>query len=332
MTPTNAEDTVFDERRYLLANPDVADAVRTRAIESGRRHYEIYGKHEHRSFQPTLSTYLANLRNVLRYFIRETVKQVIVRVGLRAYALSARKELQALRPSASGGQVNFRSILRHYMAGDGIEIGALHNPLDISGLPITSINYVDRFATADLVKEHPEFGAAKLVPVDIIDNGEVLNHIANASLDFIIANHFIEHARNPMGTIATWLSKLKSGGVIFMAVPDKNHTFDVDREVTQLEHLIADYVSDPSDRVAHDQRHFLEWTTLVLKMPPDRAETYATHLIDTNYSIHYHTFTLQSFLEMLNYLKQERKLPFVVKACADTIHGSNEFFVVLMRT
>lgn len=54
--------------------------------------------------------------------------------------------------------------------------------------------------------------------------------------------------------------------------------------------------------------------------------------MEIDYSIHFHTFTLQSFLEMLNYLRQERKLPFVLKACADTIHGSNEFLLVLMRT
>jgi SAM-dependent methyltransferase len=38
----------FDEDRYLAANPDVAEAVRSGAFASGRAHYEAYGKAEGR--------------------------------------------------------------------------------------------------------------------------------------------------------------------------------------------------------------------------------------------------------------------------------------------
>jgi SAM-dependent methyltransferase len=331
MATSNPGDNSFNEREYLLANPDVADAVRKRLLESGRRHYEIYGKYENRRMRPTPSTYLVNFRNVLRYYVTDRVRRRIPWPVRRHVDMPAGNKNKELRPSDPIGPLNFRNILRYYLTGNGIEIGALHNPLDISGLPVASIKYVDRSTTEELVKEHPEFGDAKLVHVDIIDNGEVLDQIENESLDFIIANHFIEHARNPMGTIGKWLSKLRSGGIIFMAVPEKSHTFDKDREVTPLEHLIADYGLDPQDPLIHDKQHFIEWTTLVLHFPADRIESYANSLVETNYSIHFHTFTLQSFLEMLNYLKQERKLPFVIKACADIIHESNEFFAILMR-
>jgi len=235
------------------------------------------------------------------------------------------------KQSSTSGLVNFRSVLRYYIAGSGVEIGALHMPLDIAGLPVTSIKFIDRLTTAELKKQYPELGDVKLVQVDIVDNGEILEKIENESLDFIIANHFIEHTRNPMETIGNWLSKLRSGGIIFMAIPDKRYTFDINRELTPLQHLVDDYRSDRKERLANDRQHFFEWAALVNNFPANDIEARVNYLIENDYSIHFHTFTLQSFLEMLNYLKQERKLPFVIKACTDTIHGGNEFLVVLMR-
>ncbi len=51
--------------------------------------------------------------------------------------------------SPASGSVKFRNVLRYYIAGSGIEIGALHTPLDISGLPVTSIKFIDRLTTAE---------------------------------------------------------------------------------------------------------------------------------------------------------------------------------------
>jgi phage terminase large subunit-like protein len=81
--------------------------------------------------------------------------------------------------------------------------------LDISGLLVTNIKYVDRLTIDELIKQYPELSDLKLVQVDNIDNGEILSKIENESLDFIIANHFIEHARNLMGTIENWFFKLR---------------------------------------------------------------------------------------------------------------------------
>jgi len=230
--------------------------------------------------------------------------------------------------SSSSNLVNIRNVFRNYIAGSGIEIGALHNPLDISGLPVTNIKFVDRLSSDELKKQYPELNDVKLVHVDIIDNGEVLEKIENESLNFIIANHFIEHARNPMGTIKNWLPKLRLGGIIFMAVPDKYHSFDIDRELTSLQHMIADYCSDPKERLSYDRQHFVEWASLVQKVPVNDVESRANQLIKIDYSIHFHTFTLQSFLEMLHHLKHEYKFPFAIKACAD---NTDEFLVILVR-
>ncbi|MDQ6733331.1 MAG: hypothetical protein M3Z35_04315, partial [Nitrospirota bacterium] len=43
-------DTNFDERAYLIAHPDVADAVAAGTVLSGWRHFEAYGRSEGRQF------------------------------------------------------------------------------------------------------------------------------------------------------------------------------------------------------------------------------------------------------------------------------------------
>ena len=226
----------------------------------------------------------------------------------------------------------FRNSLRHFIAGNGIEVGALHAPLDVSDLPITSIRYVDRWSQAELRKRYPELKDMVLTPVDIMDDGEHLDKIANGSLDFIIGNHFIEHTRDPMGTIYRWLTKLKPEGIIFLTVPDKHYTFDVDRELTQIQHLVDDFQTTPAARPDCDRQHFVEWATYVDKIAPAEVEDRVNLLVSLDYSIHFHTFTLQSFLGMLDHLRRCSDARFELKACADVIEGSHEFCIVLSRT
>lgn len=94
-----------------------------------------------------------------------------------------------------------RERFRNYLHGEGIEIGALHQPLDVSGLPITRIRYVDRYDVPRLREHYPELGLHTIIPVDIVDDGQVLSKIEDESLDFIIANSMIEHSDNPLGAI-----------------------------------------------------------------------------------------------------------------------------------
>lgn len=228
-------------------------------------------------------------------------------------------------------QERLRNAFRHYLKGNGIEVGALHFPLPVSDLPISSIKYVDRLTVAELKRHYPELGPVPLVTVDIVDDGEVLGKIENTSLDFIIGNHFIEHTRNPIATLDNWLQKLKPAGHIFMAVPDKRYTFDVARTLTPLAHLVADYPVSREHRVAQDRGHFVEWATFVDKLSPPEIEARVDFLVNMDYSIHFHTFTLQSFLPIVNYMQKELQAPLALTACADTVEGSNEFLVVLSR-
>jgi len=192
-----------------------------------------------------------------------------------------------------------RQIAFNYLSGNGIEVGALHSPLEIPS--DAKVSYVDRMSVNDLRKQYPELADCELLEVDIIDDGENLLTIADSSVDFVIANHMIEHCQNPIGTIKQHLRVLKSDGILYMAIPDMRYTFDKDRPLTSLEHLIRDY-TDGTDWSKRE--HFEEWSRLVDKVPENQVVASAKNLINTDYSIHFHVWTQTEFLELLFYCKK----------------------------
>lgn len=207
-----------------------------------------------------------------------------------------------------------------YINGYGIEIGALHNPLIVKN---GNVKYVDRKNNEMLRLDYPELNDLELVYVDIVDDGETLSTIDNNILDFIICNHFIEHCQNPIGTIRNFLTKIKIGGIIYMAIPDKNFSFDIDRELTNLEHLRL----DDMDSSISKKIHYEEWLRYVCKFNDDAIEEKLESFIETGYSIHFHVWNSQSFIEFLNYCI-ELKLTFNIK---ESIMNQTELICILEK-
>src|SRR3954467_9766924 len=193
-----------------------------------------------------------------------------------------------------------KAIAAAFVRGDGIEIGALHNPLIVP--PTARVKYVDRMNVADLRRHYPELANKPLVETDIVDDGERLATIADATQDFVIANHFIEHCENPLLTFHHLFRVLKPAGIVFMAVPDKRFTFDADRPCTTLDHLLRDFSDGP---VWSNRQHYEEWTRLVNKRTdPSEVQAEAQRLIDMKYSIHFHVWSAPELLELVQALQR----------------------------
>jgi predicted SAM-dependent methyltransferase len=196
-----------------------------------------------------------------------------------------------------------------YLKGDGIEIGALHQPLPVSSAAHTK--YIDRLSVADLRKQYPELAEWNVVDPDIIDNGEILEKVEDNSQDFVISSHLIEHCEDPIMAFTNWMRVLKPGGVMFLAIPDKRFTFDVDRELTSMEHLLRDHREGPA---WSKRQHFTEWVTQV-NHQNENVEQHVDGLLEMNYSIHYHVWTQMEMFELLAALKRDFKLDFDIIAC-----------------
>jgi SAM-dependent methyltransferase len=250
--------------------------------------------------------------------IRDTLKAI---PGLKPTVRFSRKVLQKFNPI----HLRLREILaKTYLRGAGLEIGALHIPVKVSrGV---RVRYVDEMSTDALRQEYPWTKDWSLVPVDIIDDGESLKSVANESQDFIIANHLLEHMENPIRTLRRFLEVIRPGGMLYHAVPDKRFGFDSERPLTSVEHIIRDFQEGPS--WSRDD-HFREFAKLIIEgktvRPPDRypnqiaygvpdVEAEAQRLMQMNYSIHFHVWDHQTFLELL--MKLKTMLPFSIEAYA----------------
>jgi SAM-dependent methyltransferase len=215
-----------------------------------------------------------------------------------------------------------RRLATQHLAGSGLEIGALHMPLRVP--THASVRYVDRYAVPELRAHYPELADLDLVTPDIITDGETLAGVPDASVDFVIANHMIEHCEDPIGTLGNHLRVLRAGGTLYMAVPDCRHTFDRDRDLTPLAHLTRDHSEGPR---WSRHTHYEEWARFVDAVDPADVAARATELDAQNYSIHFHVWTPAAFLEMLVHARSELGLELEV----DALERNGHEFIVIMR-
>lgn len=221
--------------------------------------------------------------------------------------------------------MNRELIANTYLSGNGIEIGALHNPLKVP--KEARVKYVDRMHVPELRKQYRELEASPLVSVDIIADGERLDPIPDGTQDFVIANHFLEHCQNPINAFINMLRVLRPGGTLYLAIPDKRYTFDVDRPVTSFEHLMRDYTEGPEWSKRH---HFTEWSQVVNKVEEEGAsEAEVNHLMAIDYSIHFHVWTQTEIMELLIALKQRLHLQFEVELFYQNEH--HEVIVIIRK-
>lgn len=178
-----------------------------------------------------------------------------------------------------------------FLKGDGVEIGALNCP---AVLPhCARVTYVDYISPAEARLKYPGVTVPDNV---VVDDGEKLDRFDPASLNFIVANHFLEHTRNPLGVLRVHLSKLKPGGILIYALPNKDMTFDKERPITSFQHLVMDDQHGPE---ISDWFHYLEFARYCDGLTdPWAIEAKARLLRDTDDRIHFHVWDARAIREM----------------------------------
>jgi len=227
--------------------------------------------------------------------------------------------------SLQSSQDEIRIALSHaFIHGTGIEIGALHNPQPVnSGV---NVKYLDKFTVSELRTRYPELKDKMLVEADIVDDGETLSTVQDSSQNFIVASHFIEHAKNPIGFLMACARVLTPGGVLLLAVPDKRYTFDVDRPLTTIEHIVDDYM------IGHESQkhiHFEEIASCKKGLTKEDVEERIRKMATSDYSYHWHVWTPTSFLEFISCVLTKFSINLELSLF---FNGKGEFFVVLTKT
>ena len=164
-----------------------------------------------------------------------------------------------------------------YLKGEGIEFGALHNPLPVNR-DQCRVHYVDRHAPHAALQLFPELKpvAGSLVrPEFILDlDRDDFHALRDRRYDFFIANHVIEHLVNPLRFLERLNAVMAEGSLLYLAVPDKRYTFNVNRAVTSSEHLWQDYVRNAQELSVDHLNDFLLGITKDHIEPQRRAVMY----------------------------------------------------------
>jgi len=213
---------------------------------------------------------------------------------------------------------------RRYLRGEGVEIGGLHRPLPL--YEGAKAKYVDRLSTEEVREYYKNVADQPQVTVDIVDDGETLRSIADGSVDFVIANHMLEHTRNPIATVKNFLRVTKPGGIVFMAIPDKRFTFDLKREVTPFAHIREDYLRGPE---WSDREHYEDWARRVREVAggDEAIREYVEKCVAEQTNIHFHVWTQAEIVEMFLGMRREFGFPLEMEA----VIGSGDEVVVLRK-
>lgn len=228
----------------------------------------------------------------------------------------------ALRPSRMETEGRREELAIRYLRGDGIEIGALFLPM---AMPQRArVRYVDHAGEEELrityARELQMHNLPLVVP-DVVNSGEELGSFADASLDFVVANHVLEHVEDPIATLKTFLRVLRPAGIVFLTQPDARLMFDAPRPRTTLEHVLRDHEEGPE---VSRRGHYAECARLIEGVPEERVEARAAELEAEGARIHFHVWELETFLEMLLHLDLEADIECVQRV-------EDEFAVVLRR-
>ena len=199
-----------------------------------------------------------------------------------------------------GGARLRRFLADQYFTGRGLEIGALHRPMPVpAGV---RMSYADSFSTEELIRLwSPEVDGHQVAPVDVVTDATTLGAVADATFDFVIASHVVEHLEDPIRCLQSLARVTRPGGCVFLALPDRRATFDKDRPATPIAHVLRDYCGDAA---ASRRAHYEEWVTVVERLTGDAASARIQHLEATRYPIHFHVWTPGEFSSLLDELPE----------------------------
>jgi len=183
-----------------------------------------------------------------------------------------------------------------FFEGDGMDVGPFDKPfIEQPSARNLNIKYVDHYHPEELKKLFPEIKDFNpVIPDYICDvSSDGLKFAANESYDFIIYSHICEHVANPFFIIQEAYRALKTGGVLYLSVPDGRFSDDKGRKLTSYEDLITLYNNDVRKISDDSVQAYLEspviskveWVKKYLENPPADPSAVYEHCRERSFHV-----------------------------------------------
>jgi SAM-dependent methyltransferase len=158
---------------------------------------------------------------------------------------------------------------------------------------VDGVNFARQTVWEGTIKEGPNYKyAANRCGHQYIREATDLGGIDDASYDFVLSSHSLEHSANALKAVSAWTRVLKPGGVLVVAVPNPPETFDHLRQVTSFSHLLEDFEKNVGE---DDMTHLDEVLRLHDRSrdpPSGTAEEFRERSLKNveNRCLHHHVF------------------------------------------
>jgi SAM-dependent methyltransferase len=209
------------------------------------------------------------------------------------------------------------------LTGRGLEIGGPSPIFARRGLlpvypdlgELDNYNFGPETVWEGHLAEGRHFRAGKRTGFQFVSEAFALK-AADASYDFVLSSHMLEHSANPIRVLAEWRRVLRPRGHLLLVLPDGARTMDHRRPITALAHLVEDFNAGTGE---DDRTHIEEVVALHdLAWTPEYADREAIRKTLANNEqhrmLHHHVFDMQLAVELVRHagfdvLAQESAYP-----------------------
>lgn len=240
---------------------------------------------------------------------------MIEKIYLKLKAQGLRGLLYAVyRRFSPPSLVCYRRYLRFFRGKIGLEIGGASDLFKRGGLfPVYTVcagidncNFDHQTIWEGKITEGAtfHFDKGRKPGKQYIAEATNLAQCASGFYDFVLSSHTLEHVANPLQALSEWIRVLKEEGLLVLVLPHKDGTFDHQRPVTLLAHLIQDFEQQVTEE---DLTHLEEILQLHdLSKDPGAGDFDAfkqrSQRNFENRCLHHHVFDTRLAIEVIHHM------------------------------